>query len=890
MYFATCLLSIVLLLWWMGRDPRRSRGFVEINPRFRLFFRRLGLAQPTDFLDLQALIVSGHPDRNVARLTLGHGDEVMSVFLKREHRVPWSVRLVNLLNGFGWLSRSLRETRILQALQREGIGCPEWLAAGEDDHGRAFLLTREVAGTVELRTFLGQQGDTSVRRRLARTLGTALARLHEAGFQHPDLYAKHILIEPESLTIHILDWQRAERRLPGFRRRARDLAALQATLADDLASTRERLVCLRAYLRYPGSRKRVPTPLTEAWPDSSRRSLLGSIHASTRRLMRRRHILEKRQPAAPPRLQDWTCIHGSELCVTSTLGQTWPERPVDWLTLENQPVSPLKLARRWLPLEGDRRALLIRRRATPGLRALWNWVRRRPIASPEQRQAELLLRLHRHDIPAPNVLAMGQRWVGLGKQDSFLLTEPVANGLRLETWLMRQGHTPDGPSPAVRQRVLHHAGRLVRQLHEASCYFTGPTVAEPLVVCVVPDGDPELGLDSVEGVQASRRPQPARAQRDLERLRQSLSKTGCDSRDLDTFLSGYQGQTAVPAGGAESVGHGSGSLQSPENKPMPGGSFNHDAERPACSESLPFWQRLFGGVRRLRQRSDWPDFAGVEWSDSIMDVAVTDRFHAKQGRSVGRWILQRTTATGEVKKLAVYLKRHYELPWWSRLLAVVWPWGNWSPAMKEWEHLEWARQQGVPVPEVVAAGEFIGPWGKLQSFLAVEELHDMLPLHEAIPLASQHLDPATFRRWKRTLVIEMARLARMLHDRRYFHKDLYLCHFYIARTDTQSIPDDWRGRVFLIDLHRLAHHPWTWRIWQMKDLAQLLYSSEVAGVDTRDRLAFWREYRGPGPRTRGQSWLRRLVQLKWLRYRRHNARHKEHRPGAVASTMNGTPN
>src|SRR5213079_2543628 len=104
-----------------------------------------------------------------------------------------------------------------------------------------------------------------------------------------------------------------------------------------------------------------------------------------------------------------------------------------------------------------------------------------------------------------------------------------------------------------------------------------------------------------------------------------------------------------------------------------------------------------------------------------------------------------------------------------------------SPALQEWDHLEWARREGVPVPAAVAAGEYIGPWGRLQSFLAVEELADMLPLHEAVPAAAARLDPATLRRWKRGLVLEMARLTRGLHGRRTFHKDLYLCHFYVHR-------------------------------------------------------------------------------------------------------------
>ena len=53
--------------------------------------------------------------------------------------------------GFGFVSRSLREARTLEALGREGVGCPEWLAAGEDELGRAFLLVREAPGATELR-------------------------------------------------------------------------------------------------------------------------------------------------------------------------------------------------------------------------------------------------------------------------------------------------------------------------------------------------------------------------------------------------------------------------------------------------------------------------------------------------------------------------------------------------------------------------------------------------------------------------------------------------------------------------------------------------------------------------------------------------------------------
>jgi Lipopolysaccharide kinase (Kdo/WaaP) family len=277
-----------------------------------------------------------------------------------------------------------------------------------------------------------------------------------------------------------------------------------------------------------------------------------------------------------------------------------------------------------------------------------------------------------------------------------------------------------------------------------------------------------------------------------------------------------------------------------------------------------FWRRLCRGVRRVWRRPDWEQLLGPTWPDRIMDAPVTDRLHVKQGRSVGRLVLPHSGG-----QLSVYLKRHHRVGWWRGLLATLWP-GR-SPALQEARNLEGAKRLGVPVPEVVAAGEYIGPWGRLQSFLAVEELAGMLPLHEAIPLAAARLDPDSFAHWKRTLIAEMARLTRLLHDRRWFHKDLYLCHFFVARTDTGCLPD-WHGRVFLIDLHRLARHPLTWRFWQTKDLGQLLYSSEVPGVTARDRLRFWRLYLGAQRRTWRGRWLRRFVLLRWWHYRRHNSR------------------
>jgi heptose I phosphotransferase len=279
-------------------------------------------------------------------------------------------------------------------------------------------------------------------------------------------------------------------------------------------------------------------------------------------------------------------------------------------------------------------------------------------------------------------------------------------------------------------------------------------------------------------------------------------------------------------------------------------------------ESL--WHRLTTGARRLHHDPRWERFAGARWEERIMDVPVTDRLHAKQGRTIGRWVL----SAGD-EKLVVYLKRHYRLEWWRGLMALLRPDRGWSPALEEWSRLEEARAAGLPVPAALAGGEYIGPWGKLQSFLAVEELTDMLPLHEAIPAAARNLAPLAFQRWKTGLSRAIAELVRFLHERRWFHKDLYLCHFYIAEDDTRRIPC-WSGRLRLIDLHRLQRHRRTALWWQAKDVAQLLYSSDVTGVTNRDRLRFWVSYIGAARQSRSARLVRWMAAFKASLYHRHN--------------------
>ncbi|MHB1422970.1 MAG: lipopolysaccharide kinase InaA family protein, partial [Gemmataceae bacterium] len=528
----TCLVVGLLVV---RIRSRRNQAFLEISPRYRAFFRQQDVTETAHFLDLPGAtphIVSGHPDRNVARITFGAGDRQWNAFLKREHRVSWWARVSNVVAGFGLVSRSVREARTLQALEREGLPGPEWLATGEDGQGRAFLLVREAPG-MELRAVLGAEMEPRRRRRLALQLGALLARLHAAGFRHPDLYANHLFVDRGNDLIHLLDWQRAcLRQTLSWRARRRDLAALHATLDDALASPEERLLCLRAYWR------------ASAPPAVSFQVAVQDVEAEARRLLARRHIREKRQP--PVRQQAWICLSGESLCVTPVLRERCGERMIEYLPprgeMDAAGASP---RRRWTALPDAARALLVQRKQPEALAQMWTR-RRRSSVSPEQRQAALLLRLQRHGIAAPQVLALGQLHEKDGHNESFLLTEPFPDTCGLEAWLVYRTRRPTGAEELARHRsVLRQAGELLRQLHEASCYLEFSPSGCGLAVRRI-GAERMVVLDNVDSVTPRRRQQPRRAALDLRRMQQILRWAGCSRSDLCRFRAGYRDGQSVP--------------------------------------------------------------------------------------------------------------------------------------------------------------------------------------------------------------------------------------------------------------------------------------------------------------------------------------------------------
>ena len=166
-------------------------------------------------------------------------------------------------------------------------------------------------------------------------------------------------------------------------------------------------------------------------------------------------------------------------------------------------------------------------------------------------------------------------------------------------------------------------------------------------------------------------------------------------------------------------------------------------------------------------------------------------------------------------------------------------------ARTEWQAIAKLKSLKLPTLDAVAFAERGMLSFKRQSFLLTRELTAAESLES---YCQEWLDNPPSRNERNKLIRQLANYVKTIHDERWFHRDLYLCHFLKAL--------DEEDKYYLIDLHRMQHKRFS-RRWRIKDLSALYYSAFEYGVSVRDVLYFIRCYNGGKPyRLQKKLWQR----------------------------------
>lgn len=212
-----------------------------------------------------------------------------------------------------------------------------------------------------------------------------------------------------------------------------------------------------------------------------------------------------------------------------------------------------------------------------------------------------------------------------------------------------------------------------------------------------------------------------------------------------------------------------------------------------------------------------------------------DQVMALRGQ-VYRELENRRTQRVMLGEQAYFVKQHFGVGWkeiFKNLFQLKLPVLG---AKNEWYAIRRLQKLHVLTQEIVGYGRRGCNPAKQQSFLITRELPKNVSLEDFCRSWPNERPSFSV---KQTIIREVARIARTLHENGMNHRDFYICHFLL---DLEKYTN---GLIllYLIDLHRAQLRKQTPERWVIKDLAGLYFSSLDIGLTQRDRLRFIKEYR-----------------------------------------------
>jgi len=152
-------------------------------------------------------------------------------------------------------------------------------------------------------------------------------------------------------------------------------------------------------------------------------------------------------------------------------------------------------------------------------------------------------------------------------------------------------------------------------------------------------------------------------------------------------------------------------------------------------------------------------------------------------------------------------------------------------ADNEFDAVEKLHALNVPTMNCAAFGRRGGNPAQRESFLITEEITGTVSLED---VAKER--PSSLERIRLGRVL--AQEAGAMHRAGVNHRDCYLCHFLVKKTELQSK----HPALYIIDLHRAQIRKEVPARYLLKDLGGLYFSALDSGLTKRDVLRFIRNY------------------------------------------------
>jgi heptose I phosphotransferase len=223
--------------------------------------------------------------------------------------------------------------------------------------------------------------------------------------------------------------------------------------------------------------------------------------------------------------------------------------------------------------------------------------------------------------------------------------------------------------------------------------------------------------------------------------------------------------------------------------------------------------------------------------DSIRQHLQGDAFDAMmqlQGKAF-RDVPGRKTMQVQIGGKSYFIKQHFGVGWGEILKNLLILKKPILGAMTEVQAIQKLDAIGIPTTPLVAYGQRGCNPATVQSFVVTEDLGEIFTLEEILEGGLQ----SNIHKPSRPVILKsLGELAAKLHAAGLCHRDFYLCHFVVKKSELEQ----GKLNAHLIDLHRMLQGQNPNGSAVMKDIAGLNFSMQQIGLGAEDWAIFKQHY------------------------------------------------